>query len=301
MTRVTELGYIGIEASDLAAWERFAVDLLGLQPGVKDEAGLTLRMDDKTHRMIIVPGPADDLAFSGYACASETDLDALTARLREAGHGVEEGDEALAAARAVERIAVTADPAGNRIELYVGLRDAGTPFHSDVLHSRFQTGTGGAGHTFLMEKAPRQDLLDFYALLGFKVSDYCREEVAPGVMADAVFLHCNGRHHTVGLADMPVEKKMHHFLIEVGDINDVGEGYDRCLDAGTPMEMTLGMHPNDQMFSFYVRTPSGFAIEYGWGGLIIDEGSWTVREYDQLDSWGHRAPAQVAAALSAGA
>ena len=29
------------------------------------------------------------------------------------------------------------------------------------------------------------------------------------------------------------------------------------------------MHPNDHMFSFYVRTPSGFSVEYGWGGLLI--------------------------------
>lgn len=299
MTSVTELGYIGIEAGDLPAWERFAVDLLGLQLGVKDASGLTLRMDEKVHRMIIVPGPADDLAFTGFACATGADLDALTARLRAAGHRVEEGDAALAAARGVERIAVTADPAANRVELYVGLRDADTPFRSTAVKSRFQTGAGGAGHEFLMEKADRRDLLDFYSLLGFKVSDYIREEVAPGIVADAVFLHCNGRHHTIGLADMPVPKKMHHFLIEVGDMSDVGAGYDRCLDAGTPLEMTLGMHPNDRMFSFYVRTPSGFAIEYGWGGLIIDEDSWTVRHYDELSSWGHRAPGKVAAALTA--
>ncbi|MFD0567797.1 hypothetical protein ACFQ2M_41870 [Kitasatospora saccharophila] len=34
------------------------------------------------------------------------------------------------------------------------------------------------------------------------------------------------------------------------------------------------MHPNDHMFSFYVRTPSGFSVEYGWGGLLIDDATW---------------------------
>ncbi len=29
---------------------------------------------------------------------------------------------------------------------------------------------------------------------------------------------------------------------------------------------TLGRHPNDRMFSFYARTPSGFQFEVGWGG-----------------------------------
>ena len=32
--------------------------------------------------------------------------------------------------------------------------------------------------------------------------------------------------------------------------------------------MTLGTHTNDRMTSFYVRTPSGFEIEYGFGGRI---------------------------------
>jgi len=55
--------------------------------------------------------------------------------------------------------------------------------------------------------------------------------------------------------------------------------------------MTLGGHPNDRMFSFYVKTPSGFAIEYGWGGLTIDdEETWVVRTYDKLDIWGHFPP-----------
>ena len=33
---------------------------------------------------------------------------------------------------------------------------------------------------------------------------------------------------------------------------------------------TLDRHTNDHMTSFYVNTPSGFFIEYGWGGRVID-------------------------------
>lgn len=28
--------------------------------------------------------------------------------------------------------------------------------------------------------------------------------------------------------------------------------------------MKLGKHTNDHMVSFYLRTPSGFNVEYGW-------------------------------------
>jgi 2,3-dihydroxybiphenyl 1,2-dioxygenase len=290
MTGVTELGYIGVEASDLDAWERFAVGLLGMERASRTADSLTLRMDAKAHRWIVVRGPEDDLAFTGFACADDAALDAVADRLRAAGTRVSEGDAALAEARRVRRLFVTADPVGNRVELYVDLADGDAPFHSDVLLSGFVTGEGGAGHQFLMERADRREILDWYALLGFRITDYIAEEVAPGVVADAVFTHCNGRHHTIGWADMPFPKKMHHFMVEVADIRDVGLAYDRCIDARQPFEMTLGMHPNDRMFSFYVRTPSGFTIEFGWGGLVIDDETWQIQHLDKLSTWGHRPP-----------
>lgn len=73
-------------------------------------------------------------------------------------------------------------------------------------------------------------------------------------------------------------------------MEDVGHAYDRCLDAGVTIANTLGMHPNDRMFSFYARTPSGFDIEFGWGGRKIDDATWEIRQYDRLSVWGHRPP-----------
>jgi 2,3-dihydroxybiphenyl 1,2-dioxygenase len=295
MSTVMELGYIGIEANNLADWERFGVDLLGMQLASRTDAALTLRMDNKVHRWIVVAGNADDLAFTGFGCATHADLDAVVSKLCAAGTEVTAGDAQLAADRKVERIVVTADPLGNRVELYVGLADADTAFTSERLLSSFVTGVGGAGHEVLMERGTdRQKIIDWYALLGFRITDVIDQEVAPGFVASVAFMHCNGRHHTVALANMPAPKRMHHFMIEVADMRDVGLAYDRCMDAKQPFEMTLGMHPNDRMFSFYVRTPSGFSVEFGWGGLIIDESTWQVQHLDRLSTWGHRPPQIVA-------
>ncbi|MET9262048.1 VOC family protein [Amycolatopsis sp. NPDC004079] len=300
---VKELAYVVYEASDLAEWERFAVSLLGMQLGEKSADGFTLRTDEKAHRWILTEGPADDLVRSGYEVSSAAELDSLVAQLRKAGVETVEGDPGLAAARKVDRIVLVTDPLGNVLELVTGLADAETPFRSDLLLGGFVTGTGGAGHQVLLAKGiPRETYLAFYeGLLGFKLSDIIVEEVAPGVVADLAFLHCNPRHHSVAFGDMPHPKRTHHFMIEVADIRDVGLAYDRCLDAKQPFEMTLGMHPNDHMFSFYVRTPSGFSVEYGWGGLLIDDETWEVRTLDHLHWWGHRAPEAVAAQLAGGA
>jgi len=289
MTGVKELAYVVYEVSDLADWEHFGITLLGMQLGEKLDNGFTLRTDEKAHRWVVTEGPADDLVRSGYEVESAEALDALVAELTVAGVEVTEGGAELAAARKVERVVLTADPVGNEIELVVGFADADTPFRSETLLGGFVTGAGGAGHQVLLSKGvSREDYMAFYqGLLGFKISDIIIEEVAPGIFADLIFLHCNPRHHTVALGDMPHPKKTHHFMVEVTDIRDVGLAWDRCLKAGQPFEMTLGMHPNDHMFSFYVRTPSGFSVEYGWGGLLIDDATWEVKTLDQLNSWGH--------------
>ncbi|MFI0723189.1 VOC family protein [Streptomyces sp. NPDC021224] len=299
MTGVKELAYVVYEVGDLADWEHFGTTLLGMQLGERTERGFTLRTDEKAHRWIVTEGPADDLAVSGYEVASDEDLDALVTRLAEAGVEIAEGGAELAAARRVDRVVRLADPMGNRIELVTGLADAATPFHSDVLLGDFVTGSGGAGHQVLLSKGvARADYMAFYeGLLGFRISDIIREELAPGIVADLIFLHCNPRHHSVAFGDMPHPKRTHHFMVEVTDIRDVGMAYDRCMDAKQPFEMTLGMHPNDHMFSFYVRTPSGFSVEYGWGGLLIDDDTWQVRTLDRLHSWGHRPPEAVHALL----
>ena len=299
MTTVQELGYLGIEATDLAAWRRFAVDMLGLQGGNERTDGtLALRLDDRVHRLLISPGPADDMVFAGYDCGDETNLEGLAARLRAADLAVEACSEELARARGVSRLFATRDPVGNRVELYIELAHAGQPFRSELVPSGFLTGNGGLGHLFL--PAPdRQAMIDFYALLGFRVSDYIRQEIAPGRVVDAAFMHCNGRHHTVAFAAFPFAKKLQHVMLEVHDRIDVGCAYDRLLHARAPLAMTLGMHPNDLMFSFYAQTPSGFALEFGSGGRVIpNDAPWHTTTYDCLSLWGHKPPAQVAAALS---
>lgn len=295
MTGVKELAYVVYEVSDLSAWEHFATRLLGLQVGTKNADSISFRADQKAYRWLCTQGPADDLAATGFEVESSVALDDIVAKLRGAGAEVTEGDAALAAARKVDRIVLTADPLGNRVELVTGLADAETPFASEVMLGSFVTGDGGAGHQVLVSQGvSREDYLAFYVdLLGFRISDFIVQEFAPGIVADVVFLHCNPRHHTVAFGNMPHPKRMHHFMVEVSDIRDVGLAYDRCLDAGQPLEMTLGMHPNDRMFSFYVRTPSGFAIEYGWGGLLIDDDTWEVETFPSLSSWGHRPPEMV--------
>ncbi len=51
---------------------------------------------------------------------------------------------------------------------------------------------------------------------------------------------------------------------------------------------TLGRHPNDLITSFYMHTPSDILVEYGWGGVEVDDATWQPHEMTSVGSfWGH--------------
>ncbi|VVE44329.1 biphenyl 2,3-dioxygenase [Pandoraea pneumonica] len=297
MANISNLGYLVLGVSDLDAWERFALDVIGLQAGhrIAGET-LALRMDDYAQRMLLVKHDADDLLAAGWELANDEALDAFVASRRAAGAAMETGDGALAAQRGVTRLFWCEDPDGIRHEFYVGATRApmSAPFRSSVMRGGFSTGRLGVGHLVAVPKDAAATDAFVRHTLGLKVSDYISGEIAPGVVLDIAFFHAaTGRHHSLACARVPFPhaKRIHHIMVEALDMNDVGLAYDRCVAAGLPIVMELGHHPNDQMFSFYVKTPSGFALEFGAGGIVVDDAHWEVRRYAQLSDWGHRNPA----------
>jgi hypothetical protein len=77
-------------------------------------------------------------------------------------------------------------------------------------------------------------------------------------------------------------------MVELCYLDDVGQAYDLALRKPETIGTTLGRHTNDEMTSFYSRSPSKFLVEYGWGGRSIDSDSWTPQErVDGPSLWGH--------------
>jgi len=79
-------------------------------------------------------------------------------------------------------------------------------------------------------------------------------------------------------------------MLEAQSLDDVGRALDLCEDAGIPIVTTLGKHSNDHVISFYLETPSGFSLEYGWNGRLIDDAAWEAPINEAGDLWGHRRP-----------
>jgi biphenyl-2,3-diol 1,2-dioxygenase len=106
------------------------------------------------------------------------------------------------------------------------------------------------------------------------------------------FLHCNPRHHTLALLPVPAPKRLHHFMLQAHTMDDVGFALERAEAAQVPLTATLGRHTNDHMVSFYLRTPSGFEVEFGHGARTVDDATWRVARHDAPSSWGHKRPAR---------
>ena len=295
MTAISRLGYLGFEVSDLSAWERFAVDILGLVVSERRADGSrALRIDDQAQRIVLHPGPRDDLLYAGFEVADETSLQQLSGSLSKAGFSTIKAGDEIARARRVACVYQLEDPNGVPVELFCGPERSSEPFRSALVSSGFVTGDEGLGHVVFATTDPEATEKFYCELLGMRLSDRIETELAPGFSLRITFLHANPRHHTVAFAAAPLPKRVHHFMLEVGAMDDVGHAYDRALKAGVPIARTLGRHPNDLMFSFYAQTPSGFEVEFGWGGRKVDDTNWQVGHYDRMSTWGHHLPGSTA-------
>ena len=205
---------------------------------------------------------------------------ALAGKLETAGVAVRREPASLAGQRFVRELISFRDPDGNRIEAFHGPLLAETPFTPGRSISGFRTGALGMGHVMLLVADFDAALAFYEGLLGFGISDFMREP-------KACFLHVNARHHSLALIEQP-RRGMHHLMMELYSLDDVGQGYDLAAAEPDRIKVSLGRHNNDYMTSFYLQTPSNFLVEYGWGGREVNVVTWQPQELNTLASfWGH--------------
>jgi 2,3-dihydroxybiphenyl 1,2-dioxygenase len=192
------------------------------------------------------------------------------------------------ARRRVANLVKYEDPGGIPSELCYGASIAKDPFRSAVVRSGFVTGNQGLGHAVISARSQDESKAFYRDVLGFRLSDHIICDLH-GYKVNIAFFHANPRHHTIAFGDAQ-KKRIHHFMIEARSMDDVGLAFDRALRGGVRIINTLGKHPNDKMFSFYAKTPSGFQFEFGWGGREVDDATWAPTTYDHISEWGHHPP-----------
>jgi 3,4-dihydroxy-9,10-secoandrosta-1,3,5(10)-triene-9,17-dione 4,5-dioxygenase len=292
MIDIKSMGYVRVASTDLSAWELFAEKVLGLvRTTGPTEGQLYYRIDEVSARVVIFPSDVDLLACVGWEVADHAALDAARDHLKNANVEFEEGTTEELADRRVQELIRFSDPFDNVFELFHGItyerKEAITPYGQ-----RFVTGDQGMGHVVIPVTDDVEALRFYTEVLGFRLRDSMS---MPGEFVGKPagskvwlrFLGINPRHHSLAFLPMPNPSKCVHIMFEVERLDDVGRALERVRRNKAPLSATLGRHMNDQMVSFYVRSPGGFDIEFGTEGLTVDDARWVARESTAVSYWGH--------------
>lgn len=285
MSKVTELGYLGISISDLNAWKAYACGIVGMELVDEGEGDrVYLRMDSWHHRITLHIDGKDDLTYMGWRVAGPVELQEMAQKLGQAGVTYRFATEAEATERRVLGLLKMLDPGGIPVEIFYGPQvDSYKPFHPGrPMHGRFLTGAHGLGHCILSEdNCPAA--VTFYEVLGLTGSVEYKIPLPGGMMATPIFMHVNDRQHSVAFGLGPSEKRINHLMIEYTDLKDLGIAHDAIRRQKIDVAMQLGMHANDEALTFYCANPSGWLWEMGWGGRQAPK----QQEHHVRDVFGH--------------
>lgn len=291
MIDVRALGYVVVQSAEVDTWRGYAENVLGMQAQDATDGALYVKMDERDFRYLIVPGEADRYFASGWELADAAAFDDAIRSLELAGVEPIRASAQEAALRRVQAMVWCTDPSGNRHEFFWGVRADFRRFVSPLGVPGFVTGAMGLGHAVL--PAPQFDATDTFLrdVLGFELSDIFRVRFTddPAEPEKRIhFLHCrNARHHSLAIMDLAVPSGCIHVMAEVDSMDEVGRALDRVAAHNVKLSATLGRHCNDHMVSFYMKTPSGFDLEYGYGGLTVDWTQHNVYEATRVSLWGH--------------
>jgi len=281
MSYITSLGYIGCNVSDLKAWDRFFAALYDIENFDETE--------QHTHRFHLGRGrqwvalqqsSGDGLAFIGWEVGSRASMDSIATLLGERGISVRRASVDLCCSRGAADLIQVPGPDGVAIELFLRAESAATGNTQKKPSSELEL-----GHVVLAASDRRAAEAWYAQTLGFQLSDHIFWD---GV--EASFLRCNPRHHSLAITNPVGDMRggdLGHFMLEVDSIDTVGQTYDRARRLGVPIAFTFGRHSNDGAISFYAYSPSGWLVEYGYGGRLIHDPAWQPALYDAPSIWGH--------------
>ncbi|KAB7754254.1 MULTISPECIES: VOC family protein [Mycobacteriaceae] len=289
------LGYLAVETERFADWRRFGRDAIGMHLDDLDSDAIRFRLDEQQCRFLLRRGPAEDVTALGWQVDDHETFDEILRRVHRCGVPVTVGSDDEAALRGVERLVRIPGPNGLAQELYT---HAHVGDHLSVAGKGFVTGEFGLGHVAVTSTRPHEVRGYYNTLLDARLSDFI-DETMSGVKVKIRFLRVNRRHHSVAIAAVnrlpinPIRTRVQHLNIQVAELDDLTDSYQRVRALGFDMALGIGQHTNDRELSFYAVTPSGFEWEVGWNPLVVDESTWKPTTHQGISIWGHEMQASV--------
>ncbi|MFG2725672.1 VOC family protein [Streptomyces canus] len=284
------LGYVVIETQKFADWHRFGRDAIGMHVDELDATTMRFRLDEHDCRFLLRRGPAEDVTTLGWQIDDHDTFDHIVRRVTGRGVPIQEASADESALRGVERLWRFPGPKGLIQEVFTRPHCSGQPLSMHT--SSFVTGEGGIGHVALTTTKPAQVRGYYNTVFDARLSDYI-DETINGAKLKIRFLRVNQRHHSLALAANrgvkvdPIRTRIQHLNIQVDNLDDMVDSYQRVTDLGFGMALAVGQHTNDRELSYYAQTPSGFEWEVGWNPITVDETTWEPTTHQGISIWGH--------------
>ncbi len=286
---IVRCSHVALDVTDLGRSRAFYEGTLGLIVEDEDDDVLYMRgVEERQHHSLALRrAPTAHAGRLGFKLASEHDLD------KAAAHFADKGLPHAFVKRPWQgRTLEATDPFGLPLEFYFDMDKR------DILLQRYGVHRGVHPQRldhFNVFAPDVQGSLDFYAALGFRLTEYAEED-GPGGRIAAGWMHRKGNVHDLAFTNGP-GPRLHHLAYWVPTAMHIIHLCDVMATTGylTNMERGPGRHGISNAFFLYVRCPDGHRTEFYTSDYQTMDPDhepirWSLRDPRRQTLWGQPAP-----------
>ena len=286
---IVRASHVVLGVADLQRSRAFYADTLGLH--VEDATTDTLYLrgveERQHHSLVLEKSPSASAKVLGFKLGSDDDLE------RAAQHFLANGCKPQFVERAYQgRTLRVVDPFGMPLEFYFKMENRERLLQQYGYYKGVQPQRLDHFNIFAPEL---QRQIDFYAALGFRLTEYAEEDGKGGRIA-AAWMHRKGNVHYLAFTngDGP---RLHHLAYWAPTALNIIHLCDVMASTGylANMERGPGRHGISNAFFLYVRCPDGHRTEiYTSDYQTMDPDHepirWSLRDPRRQTLWGQPAP-----------
>jgi len=281
--------HVVLDVTDLERSLAFYEKTLGLivEDRTNDAAFLRAVEERQHHSLVLRKSAAPACERIGFKVASEEDLDKAASFFTARGLR-----HAFVETPYQERTLQVTDPFGMQIELYHKMEKRERLLQ---MYGRYNGVHAQRLDHFNVFSPELQDAVDFYAMLGFRMTEYTEEDGKGGRII-AAWMHRKGNVHDLAFTNGR-GPRLHHLAYWVPSPINIIHLCDVMASTGylENMERGPGRHGISNAFFLYVRDPDGHRTEfYSSDYQTMDPDHeplrWSVRDPRRQTLWGQPAP-----------
>jgi catechol 2,3-dioxygenase len=286
---IVRCSHVALAVADIERSRAFYEGALGLHVEDATPDTIYLRgLEERQHHSLVLQKSASAAAqHLGFKVGSEEDLDKAAAFFKAKGitHAFIERPYQGRTLQAV-------DPLGMPLELYFAMQKREALLQKYAHYKSVQPQRLDHFNIFAPDV---QGSIDFYALLGFRLTEYAEEDGPNGRIA-AAWMHRKGNVHDLAFTNGR-GPRLHHLAYWVPTALNIIHLCDVMATTGylSNLERGPGRHGISNAFFLYVRCPDGHRTElYTSDYQTMDPDHepirWSLRDPRRQTLWGQPAP-----------